>query len=380
MKHTILESDRVSRADSIFGQNSKQPLMLGIFALNGTGSAGINTLASSYEMTWDHSVKVAKMADELGLELFMPLTRWVGFGGESNYAGDTFETLTYMAGIAAHTERLMTVVTMHVPFLHPTYAAKAIATLDHISNGRAGINMVLGWLKPEMGMFGLTPMSTEDRYEYGSEWLKIIRRLWNEYEPFDHQGRFFEINGLISNPKPIQKDPVIVSAAMSDAGIQFACNEADLTFSSFQSHDHLAEHTQKLRSLAEKGGRDVGVVSLSLIICRETEEEAKAYYEQLRDKIDYVAAENFARASGANIDTMDAEARTAYLQKLALTPGNAIVVGNPEQVADQIEQLHACGVSSLFIGFHDYFAELPFFAERVLPILEARGVRHPFNP
>lgn len=337
----------------------------------------MTTLPSSYEMTWQHSLEVAKMADTMGLELFMPLTRWIGFGGDSNYAGDTFETLTYMAGIAAHTTRIMTVVTLHVPFVHPTYAAKAIATLDHISRGRAGINMVLGWLKPEMAMFGLEPMSTEDRYQYGAEWLSIVRRLWNEYEPFDHEGRFFQLKGLWGNPKPVQKQPMIVSAAISDAGIRFACDQADMTFASFHGHEHLRQHCSKLRGLAAAGGRDVGVVSLSLIVCRETEAEAKDYYARLCASADLVAAENFARLSGAELGAMTPVARDRYLRDLAMSPGNATIVGSPEQVASQIAQLHDCGVSALFLGFHDYLAELPLFAERVMPLLEKMGVRLP---
>ena len=370
MTHTILEANRINRAQSTFGRHLKQPLMLGVFALNGSGSGGICTLPSSFEMTWAHNLKIAQMADAFGLELFMPLSRWIGFGGKSNYAGDTFEPLSYMAGIAASTKRIMTIVTLHVPFVHPVLIAKAISTIDHISNGRAGINMVMGWLKPELALFGLTPMATDDRYAYGAEWLSIVHKLWCEQEPFDHEGESFQLKGLISNPKPVQQRPPIVSAAMSDAGLAFACEHADLTFASFKGYEQLKTHCANLRAKAKEiGNPEVGVVSLSLVICRETEAEARAYHQSLRDHSDLEAAANFAACSGMDLSTLTEAERDKVLRDLAMNPGNATLIGTPTQVADQIEEMHVCGVSALFVGFHDYLQEFPFFHQNVMPLL-----------
>lgn len=371
----------INQRGDIFADYRTQPMMLGIFATNGTGSGGINTVPSSYEVSWDHSLAIAQLADMIGLELFMPVSRWRGFGGKSKFAGETYETLTYMSAIAAVTTRLMTIVTLHVPMVHPVFAAKAIATIDHVSRGRGGINMVMGWYKEEMGMFGLAPHSPEDRYAYGAEWLEIVRRLWRETEPFDHDGRFFQLKNLISAPKPIQPRPPIVSAAISPAGVNFAAQHADLTFASFHGYDHLREHSRKLRmQAAEVGNRHVGLVSVSLIICRETEAEAKRYYQHLRDNADLVAARRLAVSSGMNIDAVPADQQEEALRDIAMSAGSVPLIGTPEQIAEQIKQLRAAGVDALFLGFHDYIKELPFFAERVLPLLEQMGVRRAAQP
>ena len=281
-----------------------------------------------------------------------------------------------MAGIAASTKRIMTIVTLHVPFVHPVLIAKAISTIDHISNGRAGINMVMGWLKPELALFGLTPMATDDRYAYGAEWLSIVHKLWCEQEPFDHEGESFQLKGLISNPKPVQQRPPIVSAAMSDAGLAFACEHADLTFASFKGYEQLKTHCANLRAKAKEiGNPEVGVVSLSLVICRETEAEARAYHQSLRDHSDLEAAANFAACSGMDLSTLTEAERDKVLRDLAMNPGNATLIGTPTQVADQIEEMHVCGVSALFVGFHDYLQEFPFFHQNVMPLLEKRGLR-----
>lgn len=354
--------------------------MLGIFATNGNGSAGINTVRSSFELSWDHSLAIAKLADEIGLELFMPVSRWRGFGGESNFAGETYETLTYMSAIAAVTKRLMTIVTLHLPMVHPVFAAKAISTIDHVSGGRGGINMVMGWYQQEMGMFGLAPHKQEERYAYAKEWLEIVRRLWSEEEPFDYQGQFFDLKNLISAPKPIQLAPPIVSAATSDDGINFAAKHADLTFARSDDRERLREHGRKLRTLAsDSGNKDVGVVSLSLVVCRETEAEAWRYYQHLRDNADMVATRNLALSSGVDVDAIPADKREAALRDISMSSGSDALIGTPEQVAEKIAGFHEAGVDALFLGFHDYVQELPFFARHVLPLLEQRGLRQPID-
>lgn len=370
------QQDRISRANSLYADHRQQPMMLGIFATNGTGAGGIHTVPSSYEVSWDHSLAIAQLADEIGFEMFMPVSRWRGFGGESNFAGDTYETLTYMAGIAAVTKRLMTIATIHLPMVHPVFAAKAIATIDHISGGRSGINMVMGWYRQEMGMFGLAPHKLEDRYAYATEWLEIVRNLWRSADPFDHDGAFFRLENLVSAPKPVQASPPIVSAATSADGIAFAARHADLTFARSDDRERLREHSRAMREMAAAAGNhDVGVASLSLVVCRETEAEAKRFHQHLRDNADLIATRNLALSSGVNVDAIPPEQREAVLRDMALSAGADALIGTPEQVAERISEFHDAGVNALFLGFHDYLAELPFFAERVLPLLEGRGLR-----
>jgi alkanesulfonate monooxygenase SsuD/methylene tetrahydromethanopterin reductase-like flavin-dependent oxidoreductase (luciferase family) len=377
----MVQQTRVAREDTIFAQHRKQPLMLGIFATNGTGSGGIHTVPSSYEVTWDHSLAIAQLADRLGFELFMPVSRWRGFGGESNFAGETYETLTYMAAIAAVTERLMTITTIHLPMVNPVFAAKAVATIDHVSRGRGGINMVMGWYKEEMGMFGLAPHKQEDRYAYATEWLDIVRRLWSEEEPFNYKGEFFDLKNLVSAPKPIQASPPLVSAATSADGIAFASRHADVTFARSDDRERLKAHGITLRETASAAGNpDVGMASLALVVCRETEEEARRHHQLLRDNADLVAARRLAMSSGIPVDKIPLEKQEAALRDIAMSAGSDALIGTPEQIADKIASFHDAGVDALFLGFHDYLEELPFFAERVLPLLEQRGLRQPFRP
>ncbi|OHD03216.1 MAG: hypothetical protein A2885_05720 [Sphingopyxis sp. RIFCSPHIGHO2_01_FULL_65_24] len=273
-------------------------------------------------------------------------------------------------------EQLMAFTIFHLPMVNPVFAAKAVATIDHVSRGRGGINMVMGWYKEEMGMFGLAPHKQEDRYAYATEWLDIVRRLWSEEEPFDYKGEFFDLKNLVSAPKPIQASPPLVSAATSADGIAFASRHADVTFARSDDRERLKAHGITLRETAAAAGNpDVGMASLALVVCRETEEEARRHHQLLRDNADLVAARRLAMSSGIPVDKIPEEKQDAALRDIAMSAGSDALIGTPEQIADKIAGFHDAGVDALFLGFHDYLEEMPFFAEKVLPLLEQRGLR-----
>ncbi|MBV9635561.1 MAG: LLM class flavin-dependent oxidoreductase, partial [Methylobacteriaceae bacterium] len=131
------------------------PFKLGIFALNADGGLTLTRVPERWPALWSEIVEVARMADAAGLEFILPIARWKGFGGEMNGREWSFETFTFAAALAGVTRRIALFATVHVPMVHPVFAAKALATVDHASNGRAGLNIVCGWNPEEFGMFGL---------------------------------------------------------------------------------------------------------------------------------------------------------------------------------------------------------------------------------
>jgi alkanesulfonate monooxygenase SsuD/methylene tetrahydromethanopterin reductase-like flavin-dependent oxidoreductase (luciferase family) len=359
-----------------FGMRSRQPLMFGIFATNATGSVMLTQAPSSFEVSWEHSLKVARMVDRMGFDMIVPVARWRGFGGATNYAGETYETLTYMAGIAAVTENIATFTTIHVPLIHPVVAAKAVMTIDHISGGRAGLNIVMGWNEKEMAMFDVGLRPHRDRYAYGAEWMTIVDRLWSSEEPFDFEGEFFHLASCESLPRPIQRRPPVINAGTSATGIDFAARHADINFTSFTDFEQVERYSRSLKQRAfEERGREIGLLSIALIVCRETEAEARRDHAWLRENADIVASYNWAKSLGINVDAMPDEQREAFLATFAVTPGNAALVGTPEQIVDRLSEIKRAGIDGMLLGFHDYAKELPFFEERVMPLLIQQGLR-----
>ena len=159
---------------------------LGVFSANADGGLTLTKVPERWPATFSEIVEVAQMADRAGFEFFLPIARWKGFGGEMNSREWSFETFTYAAALSGVTKNIALFSTVHVPMVHPVYAAKALATVDHASGGRAGLNIVCGWSPEEFDMFGLKMV--DDRYAQGLEWFEIISRIYSSAEPFDFDG------------------------------------------------------------------------------------------------------------------------------------------------------------------------------------------------
>ncbi|NNL87144.1 MAG: LLM class flavin-dependent oxidoreductase, partial [Myxococcales bacterium] len=136
---------------AVLGDN---PLKFGVFGVNVSHGCAITAAEGTIEVNWAESVELARAADRAGIEAMVPVARWKGFGGSTNFNHRTFETYTWAAGLAQATERIAIFATSHVPTIHPVLAAKQATTIDHISGGRFGLNIVAGWNATEFEMFG----------------------------------------------------------------------------------------------------------------------------------------------------------------------------------------------------------------------------------
>ena len=117
----------------------------------------------------------------------MPIGRWKGYGGDTDYQGSTFETITWATGLLAKTERITVFGTVHAPLFPPIIAAKQMVTADHVGEGRFGLNIVCGWNEGEFEMFGVQPGDHERRYAQGQEWVDALREIWTQND-FDFDG------------------------------------------------------------------------------------------------------------------------------------------------------------------------------------------------
>ncbi|MGZ3619262.1 MAG: LLM class flavin-dependent oxidoreductase, partial [Candidatus Binataceae bacterium] len=109
---------------------SPNRLKLGVFGLNVSSGCSMTSAADTLKIDWEESVRIARAAEAAGIEALVPVARWRGFGGATNFNHRSFETMTWAAGLAAATERIGIFATVHVPTVHPVRAAKEIATID----------------------------------------------------------------------------------------------------------------------------------------------------------------------------------------------------------------------------------------------------------
>ena len=225
---TLDMAEARAKTNPLFNQNR---FKLGIFGPNVSNGCAMTLAEGRLETSWPNTREICLAADRAGLEALVPVARWKGFGGRTNFNGTCFETYTWAAGMAALSQRAAVFSTSHVPTVHPIMAAKQATTIDHISGGRFALNIVCGWFQPELEMFGAPIMEHDLRYEYATEWLEIVKRLWTEEEEWDFEGRFFNINKGFAEPKPLQQPfPAIMNAGGSPVGQRWAAQHSDMAF------------------------------------------------------------------------------------------------------------------------------------------------------
>jgi len=352
-----------------------QKLKLGVFGMNCSNGLIISKAPTSFEMTWEQSLAIVRKADEMGFEIALPLGRWRGFGGDTDFNGISFETYTYAAGLAQATKNIAVFATSHVSTVHPVVAAKQAATIDHISGGRFGINLVMGWFRPEMEMFGGSMRDHDSRYAYGDEWLDIVQRIWTEEQPFDYDGKFFQLKGVQAHPKPVQKRPVLINAGTSGAGLEFAAKNVDFAFASIDKVENIKKHIAVTGIAKKKYQRDVGVCASALIVARDSEDEAKAVYQSILDQGDWVAAKNMMAVLG--IESQSFNERLAKSQeKFVAGYGTNALIGTPRQIVEQLQVYSDQGLQGVVLYFLDYAKELDYFDAKIMPLLREAGLRH----
>ena len=126
-------------------------------------------------------------------------------------------------------------------------------------------------------MFGVKLREHDERYDYSAEWVEIVRRIWAEEKAFDYQGKFFDLKGVLLNPKPYGGGrPLLMSAGSSPAGRTFAANNVDCLFMAIPGLDGLADEISGVKKAL--GRRDMGIYASGHIVCRPTQKEAEEYY------------------------------------------------------------------------------------------------------
>lgn len=359
---------------------SRNRLKLGLFGPNCSSGLAVTKVSERWSGSWRDNLALAQMVDEAGIEFILPVGRWKGYGGETDPSAETFETVTWATGLLTATQRLTVFGTVHAPLIHPVYAAKMFVTADHASEGRFGLNVVCGWNQDEFDMFGAQQREHDERYAYGSEWLEIVMRLWEDDAPFDYRGEFFQLKHVQALPKPYGGSrPLIMNAGASPAGKAFAVRHADDLFTRIYSLEQSVDEVRAILDQARALDRTINVCSSVNVVCRPTTREAEEYYRYFADEMaDWDAIAN--RSGVALKHGFQSEQYEKYHAdrvRQAAGYGGYPVLGDPDRVADELAKISAIGFAGLALGFVNYLDEFPYFRDEVLPRLERLGVRMP---
>lgn len=344
------------------------------------------------------------------------------------------EAVTLLSAFASVTEKIGLVTTLSSTFDPPFQVARRILSLDHLSNGRAALNIVTNFNEDLAHVNGLGSFPLHnDRYRKADEFANIVKALWDGFEddaavldietatfndpakihPMAFKGEFFNVSGLLGQPRSVQGQPVIVQAGSSPDGVEFATKHAEVIFTSQKDYDKSIAFRRNAIERARELGRPAPPVLPGLnFIIGLTEEEARRTERRYIDASitpDWLRNSLYVRtyfkpedieAIGDDLDAPlppfldhvegyqtafntakeqvgDRQITVREFFELQMRGEQfAYWVGTPEQIADEIERWFVGEAADGFIliGIHDLNAQLKLFTENVVPILQKRGL------
>jgi alkanesulfonate monooxygenase SsuD/methylene tetrahydromethanopterin reductase-like flavin-dependent oxidoreductase (luciferase family) len=359
--------------------NTGNALKIGLFGSNCSSGRAVTRVPERWSGSWQDNLALARMADDAGIEFILPVGRWKGYGGDTDYMGTTLETITWATGLLASTSRLVAFGTVHAPLFHPLIAAKQFVTADRVGRGRFGLNIVVGWNEDEFQMFGVTQREHEQRYEYAREWLDAVKLAWGPEQDFDCDGRFIKLKSVRARPKPYGGSrPLIMNAGASPTGRAFAIKNCDAFFTqaSRTSMDETRARVSAAKDEAAAQGKALDVYAVGVVTCRPTRKEAEEYYHYATiENADWSAVDGILGKKNISPATVGADEFQRQRHHYAHGLGGLLMVGDPDDIAGQLADLSRAGLRGIGFSFVNYLRELPYFCAEVLPRLERLGVR-----
>jgi pyrimidine oxygenase len=338
----------------------------GVFLPVANGGWIVSRTTPPLDGGWTQNRDAALIAEEEGFDFVMAMGKWRGFGGDTSHWGTSLEAVTMMAGIAAITKRIKVWATLHTILHNPAVAAKMIATLDQISGGRAGLNIVAGAYRGEFEQMDAwdANLSHDARYDLTEEWTKIVKQLWHE-PSVSFDGKYFTFKDCVSEPKPVHS-PFLICAGMSKRGFDFSVREADGCFIGGRDAAETRDASLRAKRLAAELGKPIRTYCMMTVITADTDAEAEARAQTYRDGLDEGAVAGMLQSYGVPLGD-EGNAMTARAQGAFMTQA---VVGAPATCAANIEQfLRDCDIDGLMFIYDDYVRGLRVTGREILPRL-----------
>jgi alkanesulfonate monooxygenase SsuD/methylene tetrahydromethanopterin reductase-like flavin-dependent oxidoreductase (luciferase family) len=375
------QAERANGRAAMYNDNT---FKIGFFGANCSSGRFCTMVPERWSGDYADCLRLARHMDEGGLDFLLPIGRWKGYGGDTDYQGSTYETITWATGLLAATKRLTVFGTVHAPLFHPLIAAKQMVTADHVGQGRFGLNIVCGWNEDEFDMFGVDVKDHASRYRQGQEWLDVMRKAWTE-DDFDHRGEFFHLTGVREKPKPYGGTlPLTMNAGASGEGRAFALRNCDAWFTSVRlagsqreaDLDTAIPKIQEAKAEARAHGREIDVYTVGVVVCRPTRKEAEDYDHYVTyDMADWGAIDHTLAMKG--LDQLAPEEVEHHRRAYANGHGGLPLIGTPDDVANAMAKMSGAGFTGIGLSFVNYDDELPYFLSEVVGRLERLGLRGP---
>ena len=351
---------------------------IGVFIPIGNNGWLISTTSPQYMPSFQLNLEIVRKAEAYGFDFALSMIKLRGYGGPSQFWDHNLESFTLMAGLAAATTKIRLLASAAVLTLPPALAARMAVTIDDISRGRFGVNIVSGWQRAEYEQMGLWPGEAhfQRRYEYCAEYVQVMQELWSTGRS-DFQGKFFQMRDCRLSPRPSAHIP-IVCAGQSTAGMAFAARYGDYNFISatgLNQPSNFALLVEKLRAATAASGRACGALGLLMVIADETDEAAMAKWQHYKEGVDLEALAWRDAQAGADTKAEVTSTVGRYVYAPEKLPTNmAVFVGSYATVAGMLDELAAIpGFQGAMLCFDDFLVGMDQFGQRIQPLMKSRA-------
>ncbi|MCT4373256.1 pyrimidine utilization protein A [Yangia mangrovi] len=350
---------------------------IGVFLPIGNNGWLISETAPQYKPSFELNKEITLSAERHGLDFVLTMIKLRGFGGKTEFWDHNLESFTLMAGLAACTSKIKLYATAASLVMPPAIVARMAATIDSISGGRFGVNLVTGWQKPEYTQMGMWPGDKffGTRYKYLGEYAQVLRDLW-ETGKSDLKGEFFQMEDCRLSPQP-QADMKVICAGSSDAGMAFSAQYADYNFcfgKGVNTPKAFAPNAERLKEATAKTGRDVSTYALFMIIADESDEKARAKWELYKEGADQEALSWLGLQSAADTTSgTDTNVRQMSDPVSAVNINMGTLVGSYETVARMLDEVaEVPGMGGVLLTFDDFVQGVEDFGSRIQPLMACR--------
>jgi FMNH2-dependent dimethyl sulfone monooxygenase len=256
---------------------------------------------------------------------------------------------------------------------NPALAAKQLATINILTNGRVAVNVVSGWFRGEFAAIGEPWLDHDERYRRSEEFIRALRGIWTQ-DDFTFAGDFYRFRNYTMKPKPIDPQPEIFQGGSSRAARDMAARVSDWYFTNGNTPDELKKQIDDIRAKAAAEGRTVKIGVNAFGVARATEAEARAVVDEIIAKANPEAVQGFAdqvkNAGKASPEGQGNWAKSTFQDLVQYNDGfRTNLIGTPEQIAERIVALKDVGVDLVLLGFLHFQEEVAFFGEKVIPLV-----------
>ncbi len=351
-------------------------MQVGVFIPINNNGWLLSTTSPQYMPSFDLNKAIALKAEKYGLDFLLSMIKLRGFGGVSQFWEYGLESFTLMAGLAAVTEKIKIYATCPTLIIPPAFAARMCNTIDSISHGRFGLNLITGWQPPEYSQMGLWPGDEHfrNRYQMLDEYAGILRELW-ETGRSDFKGQYYQMDDCLVRPVPTG-EMKIICAGSSEAGLAFSAKWADYAFclgKGVNTPTAFKENNVRLAAATAKTGRDVNIYVLIMIIAAETDEEAMAKWKLYNDGADMDAIGWLSDQGAKDKTNADTNVRQLAAPEGAVNLNMGTLVGSYARVAAMLDEMAAVpGTGGVLLTFDDFIEGVEAFGTRIQPLMKCR--------